>query len=73
MTAVATVMATGMLPLNLWIYSRSWTDEPLVIPYLNILISFGLTIGPALVGIFIRWKFPRVADVLVKVKLVSHC
>lgn len=67
MTAVSTVLAMGMLPLNLLIYSRSWTDEPLIIPYVNILISFGLTLGPALLGIFIRWKFPKVADVLVKV------
>ncbi|CAC5426359.1 SLC10A2 [Mytilus coruscus] len=71
MTAVSTVLAMGMLPLNLLIYSRSWTDQPLIIPYVNILISFGLTLGPALLGIFIRWKFPKVADVLVKVGSVA--
>lgn len=67
MTAVSTVLALGMMPLNLLIYSRSWTSEPLVIPYINIMISFALTIGPAIIGILIRWKFPKIAAVLVKV------
>lgn len=67
MTATSTVMAMGMMPLNLFIYSRSWTDQYLVIPYVNIAISFVMTIGPAVVGMFIRWKWPRLADYIVKV------
>lgn len=66
MTAVSTLMAMGMMPLNLLIYSRSWTDKALVIPYINILISFGMTIGPAVVGILVRWKISKLADILVK-------
>ena len=68
MTAVSTLLAIGMMPLNLWIYSRSWTDESLVIPYTNILKSFGMTIGPAVVGILLRWKLPKVANIFVKVR-----
>ena len=67
MTAVSTLMAIGMMPLNLLIYSRSWTDTALVIPYINILKSFGMTIGPAVVGILVRWKIQKLADILVKV------
>ncbi|XP_076101726.1 ileal sodium/bile acid cotransporter-like [Mytilus galloprovincialis] len=66
MTAVSTLMAIGMMPLNLLIYSRSWTDTALVIPYINILKSFGMTIGPAVVGILVRWKIQKLADILVK-------
>ncbi|XP_069138615.1 ileal sodium/bile acid cotransporter-like [Argopecten irradians] len=66
MTAASTVIAMGMMPLNLFIYSRSWTDQSLVIPYVNIAISFVMTITPATVGILIRWKWPKLADVIVK-------
>ncbi|XP_033750416.1 ileal sodium/bile acid cotransporter-like [Pecten maximus] len=66
MTATSTVMAMGMMPLNLFIYSRSWTDQALVIPYVNIAISFVMTITPAAVGMFIRWKWPKLADIVVK-------
>ncbi|KAJ8307922.1 hypothetical protein KUTeg_014527 [Tegillarca granosa] len=66
MTAVSTVLATGMMPLNLFIYSRSWTKETLAIPYVNIMISFVMTVGPAVIGIFLRWKWPRFAYYVVK-------
>ncbi|XP_060064089.1 ileal sodium/bile acid cotransporter-like [Ylistrum balloti] len=66
MTATSTIVATGMMPLNLFIYSRSWTDETLVIPYVNIAISFVMTITPAAVGMFFRWKWPKLADMVVK-------
>ncbi|OWF34599.1 Ileal sodium/bile acid cotransporter [Mizuhopecten yessoensis] len=72
MTATSTVMAMGMMPLNLFIYSRSWTDEALVIPYVNIAISFVMTITPAAVGMFFRWKWPKVADVIVKMSTADR-
>lgn len=71
MTAVSTVLAMGMMPLNLFIYSRSWTKETLAIPYVNIMISFVMTVGPAVVGIFLRWKWPRFAYYLVKVRPIN--
>ena len=71
MTTASTVLAFGMMPLNVWIYSRSWTSDALVIPYVNILISLIMTIVPALLGILIRWKIPKVADVFVKVCIVK--
>ncbi|KAJ8303962.1 hypothetical protein KUTeg_017545 [Tegillarca granosa] len=46
--------------------SRSWTKETLAIPYVNILISFVMTVGPAVIGIFLRWKWPRFAYYVVK-------
>ena len=71
MTSLGTVVAIGMMPLNLWIYSRSWTDEELIIPYLNILISLGMTVGPAVVGILIRWRLEKMA--LEFVKVFTYC
>ena len=69
MTTVSTVLALGMMPLNVWLYSRSWTDETLVIPYVNILISLAMTVVPAVVGIFIRWKWEKIALYIVKVNM----
>ena len=67
MTTVSTVLALGMMPLNVWLYSRSWTDERLVIPYVNILISLAMTVTPAALGIFIRWKWEKFAQYIIKV------
>lgn len=72
MTAVSTLLAIGMLPLNLFIYSRSWTDTALIIPYLNIFKSFALMIVPATVGILVKWKLPKLAEILVKVNIATY-
>ena len=72
MTTVSTVLALGMMPLNVWLYSRSWTDETLVIPYVNILISLAMTVVPAVVGIFIRWKWEKIALYIVKVNMGNY-
>ncbi|XP_060592169.1 ileal sodium/bile acid cotransporter-like [Ruditapes philippinarum] len=71
MTSLATLLALGMMPLNIWLYSRSWTNDDLVIPYKNIIISLVMTVGPAAVGIALRWKWERVA--LFFVKIGSFC
>ncbi|XP_053405597.1 ileal sodium/bile acid cotransporter-like [Mercenaria mercenaria] len=67
MTTLATLLALGMMPLNIWLYSRSWTDEDLFIPYKNIIVSLAMTLGPATVGIFLRWKWEKIALVIVKI------
>ncbi|KAH3839318.1 ileal sodium/bile acid cotransporter-like [Dreissena polymorpha] len=67
MTTLATMLALGMMPLNVWIYSRSWTSERLVIPYVNIVISLASTVAPAAVGIFIRWRWEKLAIKMVQV------
>ncbi|XP_053405064.1 ileal sodium/bile acid cotransporter-like [Mercenaria mercenaria] len=67
MTTLATLMALGMMPLNVWLYSRSWTNEDLVIPYMNIIISLIMTVGPAAFGIFLRWKWEKFALIIVKI------
>ncbi|XP_033110728.1 ileal sodium/bile acid cotransporter-like [Anneissia japonica] len=54
MTTVSTLSAMGMMPLCLWIYGRSWTDESVVIPYTNITISMVLILVPVIIGMIIR-------------------
>ncbi|XP_033109853.1 ileal sodium/bile acid cotransporter-like [Anneissia japonica] len=54
MTTVSTLSAMGMMPLCLWIYGRSWTDESAVIPYTSITFSLALILVPVIIGMIIR-------------------
>ncbi|XP_013399431.1 ileal sodium/bile acid cotransporter-like [Lingula anatina] len=67
MTTCSTVLAFGMMPLNLFIYSRSWTDDNVVVPYLKIFITLLTVLVPAGIGVLIRWKLPKIAKRLVQV------
>ncbi|XP_022082397.1 ileal sodium/bile acid cotransporter-like [Acanthaster planci] len=58
MTTLSTTVAMGMMPLNLFIYSRSWTSESAVIPYGNIAIALALILVPVAMGMFIKYKKP---------------
>ncbi|KAL3862756.1 hypothetical protein ACJMK2_008706 [Sinanodonta woodiana] len=67
MTAVSTGIGTGLMPLNLWIYTRSWTDQSTAVPYVNIIISLVLIMVPVPIGMIILWKFPRAAVWVAKI------
>ncbi|XP_067944221.1 ileal sodium/bile acid cotransporter-like isoform X2 [Watersipora subatra] len=70
LTTLSTVASIGMLPL--WIYTLGMTipaDEgvdKIVIPFLGILRSLAFIIIPLSVGAFVKFKLPRLADVLKK-------
>lgn len=70
-STLSTVLAFGTIPLNLLIYSGSWTDEDFVVPYRSILIVVGITITPLVLGVGIRWKFSRVASVVLKIGSIA--
>ncbi|XP_063955768.1 ileal sodium/bile acid cotransporter-like [Lytechinus pictus] len=55
MTAVSTAVAIGMMPLNLFIYSRVWTDDKAVIPYVNIVTTLVIILVPVAFGVFLNW------------------
>ncbi|KAL3865793.1 hypothetical protein ACJMK2_043147 [Sinanodonta woodiana] len=67
MTTLSTVLALGMMPFNIWMYSRSWINETLTIPYVNIITSLVMTVVPAATGTFIRWRFTKIADFILKI------
>ncbi|KAI8478460.1 hypothetical protein Bbelb_438060 [Branchiostoma belcheri] len=66
MTSCSTVLAMGMMPLNLWIYSRSWTDQAAVIPYTRIVSALASILGPALVGMLLKFWSDRIAKFVIK-------
>ncbi|CAH1788422.1 unnamed protein product [Owenia fusiformis] len=67
MTTCSTVIAMGMMPLNLWIYSRTWTDRQAQIPYLDVVVSLLLILVPVGIGMIIKWKNDKVAFIITKV------
>ncbi|KAG0725450.1 Solute carrier family 10 member 6 [Chionoecetes opilio] len=67
MTAVSSVLALGMMPLNVWLWSWRWTDQEVQVPYLNILISLVIVTAPVFVGMMVRHYSSRLASYVAKV------
>ncbi|XP_015268353.1 PREDICTED: sodium/bile acid cotransporter 4 [Gekko japonicus] len=73
MTTSSTLLALLLMPLCLWLYSRAWINTPLVrlLPLGAVSLTLCSTLLPIGLGVFIRYRYPRLADVLVKVSLWS--
>nr|XP_054755723.1 ileal sodium/bile acid cotransporter-like [Lytechinus pictus] len=56
MTTISTVAAIGLMPLNLFIYSRRWTDDNAVVPFVSIITALVSIVIPVTIGMIIRWK-----------------
>ncbi|XP_060634476.2 sodium/bile acid cotransporter 4 [Anolis sagrei] len=71
MTTSSTLLALVLMPLCLWVYSRAWIDTPLVrlLPLGAVTLTLCSTLLPIGLGVFIRYRYSRVADVLLKVSL----
>ena len=71
MTSVATTVAIGMMPLNLFIYSRAFTTVKLTsVPYAKIIIGLALILVPVAIGMLILRKLPKIARVIVNVSYI---
>ncbi|XP_063165958.1 sodium/bile acid cotransporter 4 [Candoia aspera] len=73
MTTSSTLLALVLMPLCLWIYSRAWINTPLVrlLPLGAVTLTLCSTLLPIGLGVFIRYRCTRLADVLLKVSLWS--
>lgn len=69
MTASSTLLALFLMPLCLWVYSRHWINTTLVqlLPLGAVSLTLGSTLLPIGLGVLIRYRHPRTADLLVKV------
>ncbi|KAM4662080.1 hepatic sodium/bile acid cotransporter [Discoglossus pictus] len=72
MTACSTILAFGMMPLLLYIYSLGMDLGPIqnLIPYTKIAICLILTIFPCCFGIFLKSKIPQYSHYIVKTGMV---
>ncbi|CAN2388466.1 bile acid:sodium symporter activity [Pristimantis euphronides] len=73
MTTSSTLLALLLMPLCLWIYSRPWINTPLVqfLPLGAVTLTLCSTLLPIGLGVFVRYRYSRVADILLKVSLWS--
>ncbi|XP_004038695.1 sodium/bile acid cotransporter 4 [Gorilla gorilla gorilla] len=73
MTISSTLLALVLMPLCLWIYSWAWINTPIVqlLPLGTVTLTLCSTLIPIGLGVFIRYKYSRVADYIVKVSLWS--
>nr|XP_012624223.1 sodium/bile acid cotransporter 4 [Microcebus murinus] len=73
MTVSSTLLALVLMPLCLWIYSRAWIDTPVVqlLPLGTVILTLCSTLIPIGLGVFIRYRYSRVADYIVKGSLWS--
>ncbi|XP_070548073.1 ileal sodium/bile acid cotransporter-like [Ptychodera flava] len=67
MTTCSTLIGIGMTPLNLYVYSRSWSDAATIIPYVDIVVALIIMVFPCSIGMVILWKWPKVATYIAKV------
>ncbi|XP_076340586.1 sodium-dependent organic anion transporter-like isoform X2 [Tachypleus tridentatus] len=67
MTTWSTMIALGMMPLNLFMYGSNIATDDVVIPYVNILLSLIYITSPVAAGMLVRWKFPKVAPYFTKI------
>ncbi|XP_048364786.1 sodium/bile acid cotransporter 4 [Sphaerodactylus townsendi] len=73
MTTSSTLLALLLMPLCLWLYSRAWINTPLVrlLPLGAVSLTLCSTLLPIGLGVLIRYRYPRLADILLKVSLWS--
>ncbi|XP_053556844.1 sodium/bile acid cotransporter 4 [Bombina bombina] len=73
MTTSSTLLALLLMPLCLWIYSRPWINTTLVqfLPLGAVTLMLCSTLLPIGLGVFIRYRYNRIADILLKVSLWS--
>lgn len=67
MTALSSLLAFGVMPLNVWLYSRGWTEQELQVPYVNILVSLVFMTLPVLAGMLVRHHSRKWASYMSKV------
>ncbi|MBN3295540.1 NTCP2 protein, partial [Amia calva] len=68
MTSCSTVLAMGMMPLCLYIYTKAlFQATNITIPFFNIGITLVTLIVPVTGGVFLNYKWPKMARVILKV------
>ncbi|KAM8889080.1 sodium/bile acid cotransporter 4 [Synchiropus picturatus] len=73
MTISSTLLALVLMPVCLWIYSRAWINTPVVnlMPFGAIILTLCSTLIPIGLGVMLRYRYTRVADVVLKASLWS--
>ncbi|XP_070607955.1 ileal sodium/bile acid cotransporter [Erythrolamprus reginae] len=72
MTTCSTLLALGMMPLCIFVYTMIWTDFNFIhIPYDSIGISLVALVIPVSFGIFFKHRWPKQAKIILKIGSIS--
>ncbi|XP_049723634.1 ileal sodium/bile acid cotransporter [Elephas maximus indicus] len=72
MTTCSTLLALGMMPLCLFLYTKMWAEvRTIVIPYDSIGISLVALLIPVSVGMYVNHKWPQKAKLILKVGSIT--
>ncbi|XP_055493343.1 ileal sodium/bile acid cotransporter [Leucoraja erinacea] len=72
MTTCSTVLGMGMMPLCLFLYTRTWVDSDIIqIPYDSIGITLASLLIPVAVGIYVNYKWPKKAKIILKIGSIT--
>ncbi|XP_043934378.1 sodium/bile acid cotransporter isoform X2 [Protopterus annectens] len=66
MTTCSTLLALGMMPLLLYLYSQGLPSVENAVPYGGIVSSIAMTLIPCGTGIFLNNKFPQYSPIVIK-------
>uniref|UniRef100_A0A671NM65 Sodium/bile acid cotransporter 4-like n=1 Tax=Sinocyclocheilus anshuiensis TaxID=1608454 RepID=A0A671NM65_9TELE len=68
MTISSTILALVLMPLFLWMYSRAWINTPVVnlLPFGAIILTLCSTLIPIGFGVWLRYRYNRVAEIIIK-------
>ncbi|KAL4679917.1 hypothetical protein H8957_007433 [Semnopithecus entellus] len=68
MTTCSTVAALGMMPLCIYLYTRSWSlQQNLTIPYQNIGITLVCLTIPVAFGVYVNYRWPKQSKIILKI------
>ncbi|KAJ8356267.1 hypothetical protein SKAU_G00190610 [Synaphobranchus kaupii] len=67
LTTCSTLLAFGMMPLLLYLYSQGIPNIENLVPYTGIILSLVMTLVPCAIGIAINHHAPRYTPVIIKV------
>ncbi|XP_036620857.1 solute carrier family 10 member 6 [Trichosurus vulpecula] len=72
MTTCSSVIAIGMMPLCLYLYTRSWDlEQNLTVPYHTIGITLLCLIVPVAFGVFVNFKWPKQSKIILRVGSIA--
>ncbi|XP_069746813.1 ileal sodium/bile acid cotransporter [Narcine bancroftii] len=72
MTTCSTMLGMGMMPLCLFIYTKSWVDSDFIqIPYDSIGITLASLLIPVAFGMFVNYKWPKKAKIILKIGSIT--
>ncbi|NWX88922.1 NTCP2 protein, partial [Nothoprocta pentlandii] len=72
MTTCSTLLAMGMMPLCLFLYTKMWTAaDSIVLPYDSIGISLVALVVPVSFGMYVNHRWPQKAKLILKVGSIA--